>query len=117
MGKHTLTDAVVDGTITEWAASCGIRAEDVERLCFRYAEALVLVRLRTAYADGRTVMSVAELARWTRGHELLVADGQHWKNKDIRDVLPISLTADMRRWERARFIALHDDRNEYVALQ
>ena len=85
--KHSLTPAVTDGTLTEQAAFCGL----VERLSTRHAESLVRVRFRTARADGRTIMPIGDLARWTRDNDMLVADGRRWKNEDVLDVFPISL--------------------------
>ena len=93
---HSLTPAVDDGTLNEKTAFCGISAEDIERLSVQHGEALVLVRLRTARADGRTIMPIADLARWTRADDVLVADGKRWRNKDIWDVFPISLTTGVR---------------------
>jgi len=92
--KHSLTNAIADGAITAEAALCGLSAEDVERLSMRYAEVLVRVNLRTAQADGSTVMPIANLARWTRADDSLIAAGRRWKQKDIKDVFPVSLTTN-----------------------
>ena len=88
---HSLTPAVADGTLTDEAAFCGLSTKDVERLSEQHSEAFVAVRLRTAHADGRAVLTIADLARWMRDDDALVADGQRWKHQDIRDVFPISL--------------------------
>jgi hypothetical protein len=55
---HSLTIAVVNGTVTAEAAYCGLSPADVLSLADRQPTLHVLVRLRSADADGRTVMQV-----------------------------------------------------------
>lgn len=91
MSKHTLSHAVIDGTLSESAAYCGISAENIEKLLEAYNEALVVVRLRSSSADGRAVLSINDVARWIRERDFLVADGRRWHYDDIRDIFPIAL--------------------------
>ena len=95
-GQHALVDAVADGVLGAEVAFCGLRAEDVERLSARYPEALVLVRLRNAWADGRTVMPIAEFSRWTKSGEVLLVGERLWKSEDIRDVFPLPVRSEER---------------------
>jgi hypothetical protein len=53
---HLLTIAVADGTVTAEAAYCGLSPAEVHSLADRHPTLDVLVRLRSADADGRTVV-------------------------------------------------------------
>ena len=96
---HTLVDAVLDGTITADAAFCGLSSKDIEHLKADadHAKALVLIRLRTRYADGRTIMSIEDLARWLCEDYVLAADGMEWEKRDIRDIFPVKIESEPER--------------------
>ena len=53
---HSLTIAVADGTVTAEAAYCGLSPAEVHSLADHHPTLDVLVRLRSADADGRTVV-------------------------------------------------------------
>jgi hypothetical protein len=80
---HSLTAAVADGTVTESAAFCGLRPTDIAKLSRRHGNLSLLVRLRSRYADGRTLLPVSEFVLWTNG-EMNIGDG--WTPEHIRDV-------------------------------
>ncbi len=83
---HSLTIAVADGTVTAAAAYCGLSPADVTSLADRHPTLDVLVRLRSADADGRTVMRVRDLAAWSTSGIKLIVQGRAWCALDIRDV-------------------------------
>jgi hypothetical protein len=83
---HSLTLAVADRTVTAEAANCGLSPVDVHSLADRHPTLDVLVRLRSADADGRTVMQARDLAAWSMSNVKLIAQGRAWFASDIRDV-------------------------------
>jgi len=89
---HSLAPAVADGTISAERAFCGLDPDDTERLMEHHADLHVLVRLRSARADGRAVLTVRDLHTW--GHEDVprLIDGIRWNVIDIRDVLALAGT-------------------------
>jgi hypothetical protein len=83
---HSLTIAVADETVTAEAAYCGLSPADVHSLADRHPTLEVLVRLRSADADARTVMQVRDLAAWSTSAIKLIVQGRAWCASDIRDV-------------------------------
>jgi hypothetical protein len=88
---HSLTIAVADGTVT--AAYCGLSPADVHSLADSHPTLEVLVRLRSADADARTVMQVRDLAAWSTSAIKLIVQGQGraWCASNIRDVTAAAL--------------------------
>ena len=91
ISPHTLANAVADGTITDYAAFCGLMPDDIDRLAMKYADARILVRLRTKRGDASTVMSVGEFIRWRERDDTIIANLRLWNYSDIRDVFPVAL--------------------------
>jgi len=90
---HSLCKAVADGTVSSAAASCGLSPDDMTRLAHVHGEALLLVRFRTATADGRVVISASDFASFTKLGQLR-ACGRAWSYGDVRDVCAIASAVD-----------------------
>jgi hypothetical protein len=83
---HSLTAAVADGTITEHTAFCGLTQADVTHLAKNHPEARLLVRFRSAHADGRMTVSAKALEAF----EYAEIDGTRFYGSDIRDVMAVA---------------------------
>ena len=88
---HSLAPAVVDGTISAEKAFCGLGSDDTERLMGHHANLQILVRFRSARADGRAVFRVHDFHAWLHEGIPRLIDGELWYTDDIRDVLALAL--------------------------
>jgi hypothetical protein len=88
---HSLAPAVGDGTISAETAFCGLCQDDIKRLMARHAGLHVLVRHRSARADGRAVFTVREFHTWWHEGIPRLIDGVLWYTDDIRDVLALAV--------------------------
>jgi len=90
-------EAIVSGDLDPACAYTGLSEADVERLVAnpRFRDKPLLVRLRTAESDGRTVLPAHELLRWNEsaGEQIVLDDGRAFVPGDIRDVFPFEGTA------------------------
>jgi hypothetical protein len=91
-GTHSLAPAVSDGTISAERAFCGLDPDDTERLMEHHAVLHVLVRFRSARADGRAVLTVRDLHTWEHENVPRLIDDIRWNVIDIRDVLALAGT-------------------------
>ena len=91
-GTHSLAPAVADGTISAERAFCGLDPDDTERLMEHHADLHVLVRFRSARADGRAVFRVHDFHAWLHEGIPRLIDGVLWYTDDIRDVLALAGT-------------------------
>jgi len=92
MHAHSLAAAVRDGTITNEAAFCGLKPDDVEQLYEHHPDALVLVRLRSSKGDDRDVLSIRKLWEWRRAKTPRRLHSRWWYYEDIRDVMAVPLS-------------------------
>jgi len=92
MHAHSLVAAVHDGTITDEAAFCGLKPNDVERLYEHHPDAFVLVRLRSSKGDDRDVLSIHKLWEWRRAQTPRRLHDRWWYYEDIRDVMAVPVS-------------------------
>lgn len=90
---HSLSQAVADGTVSGTAALCGLSPDDMTRLARVHGAALVLVRLRSATADERVIISASDFASFADLGRLR-ACGREWSHADVRDVCAIASAVD-----------------------
>jgi len=91
--KNSLSAAVADGTISEHAAICGLRLDDLVALAVAHANLRLCVRLRGNQGDARLIMTVGEINEWRRLQIPLHRNEIWWSYSDIRDILALASTA------------------------
>jgi hypothetical protein len=90
MSKHSLSDSVSDGTISEYTAFCGLSLCDIIKLATKHPDARLLVRFRGVQGDGRKIMTAGYFLEWKAELGKILIEDVLFLYRDIRDVMAVA---------------------------